>query len=306
MNYNHLYYFYIAAKFGGVTAAAEKLHVSQPSLSSQLKVLQNALDLKLLIKVGRKNKLTPIGEIVYGYCRQMFELSDKMSLAVVKKAPFQRKRIQIGISNDVEKEFVSEVITKFLNQFPAESKPQVSLVSGGLKQLTERLSYKEVDTVITAQSIVQSDSIDTDEVSVPVVLCCPKNWNIDGSVVSRENQETINQLKSNEDIQWILPAGHFELRKQVDNFLSDNMIKVKTVFESDNFSSIIKSVQNDLGISFLPLFHVTDELKTEQLNYLGTSEGFWKYKLTIGTHQQNKNDPLVRAFSNSFKLFCAN
>ena len=77
-NFNHLYYFYITAKSGGVTAAAAHLRISQPSLSSQLKVLERALDVKLFQKVGRNNELTQAGSVIYGFCRRMFELSEEM------------------------------------------------------------------------------------------------------------------------------------------------------------------------------------------------------------------------------------
>ena len=50
-NFNHLYYFYVTAKSGGVNAAAQHLRISQPSLSSQLKVLERSLDLRLFEKV---------------------------------------------------------------------------------------------------------------------------------------------------------------------------------------------------------------------------------------------------------------
>jgi LysR family transcriptional activator of nhaA len=79
-NYNHLYYFYVTAKAGGVTSASSHLRISQPSLSSQLKVLEQSLDLKLFQKAGRTIELTTSGTEVFGFCRQMFEFSEKMSL----------------------------------------------------------------------------------------------------------------------------------------------------------------------------------------------------------------------------------
>lgn len=72
-NYNHLYYFYMTAKSGGVTFAAKALRIAQPSLSAQLKVLENTLNRKLFHKVGRRMELTPDGEQAFGFCRKMFE-----------------------------------------------------------------------------------------------------------------------------------------------------------------------------------------------------------------------------------------
>ena len=65
-NFNHLYYFYITARSGGVNVAAKHLRISQPSLSSQLRVLERALDVRLFQKVGRQNQLTQTGSIIYG------------------------------------------------------------------------------------------------------------------------------------------------------------------------------------------------------------------------------------------------
>jgi LysR family transcriptional activator of nhaA len=86
-NYNHLHYFYVTAKSGGVNAAAKHLRISQPSLSSQLKVLERSLDVRLFQKVGRNNQLTPAGLVIYGFCRRMFELSEEMCELISKKVP---------------------------------------------------------------------------------------------------------------------------------------------------------------------------------------------------------------------------
>src|SRR3954464_12449088 len=115
-NYNHLYYFYITAKSGGVNVAAQHLRISQPSLSSQLKVLERSLDLRLFQKVGRNNQLTPAGSVVFGFCRRMFELSEEMGDLILKKVPSASRRIHIGVSDEVDRPFVVEVVSLFLKK----------------------------------------------------------------------------------------------------------------------------------------------------------------------------------------------
>src|SRR5258708_342551 len=112
-NFNHLYYFYVTAKSGGANVAAKHLRISQPSLSSQLKVLEGALDLRLFQKIGRKNQLTQAGTIVYGFCRQMFEISEEMGELILKKVPSAARRIHIGVSDEVDRPFVVEVVSLF-------------------------------------------------------------------------------------------------------------------------------------------------------------------------------------------------
>lgn len=304
MNYNHLYYFYVAAKSGGITAAAEHLHISQPSLSSQLKVLEESLDIKLFEKVGRKNQLTPTGEIIYGYCRQMFELAEKMSVVVTKNTPTEKRKIQIGVSPEVEKEFVTEVVTRFMNRFSPGERPQVNLVTGSLHQLTDHIQFKEVDTIITAQNVEESDVLSLEKIDVPVVLVCSSKWNNPKFSNTTDNKKAIEELKNCNDIQWVLPSNHFQLRSQIDKFFDENGIDKRIVFESDSFAALVRSVHNELGFSFIPLLHVAGEIKANYLKRIGAPAGFWKYQIMLGSHTQNKNDELVKAFTQSFKELC--
>ncbi len=115
-NYNHLYYFYITARTGGVMNASKRLNISQPSLSSQLKVLESSLDLRLFQKIGRTNHLTPEGQIVYGFCRQMFEISEEMSELITKQVPSASRRIHIGVSDEIDRPFVVEIVSLFMKK----------------------------------------------------------------------------------------------------------------------------------------------------------------------------------------------
>lgn len=304
MNYNHLYYFYVAAKSGGITAAAEHLHISQPSLSSQLKVLEGALDIKLFEKVGRKNQLTPTGEVIYGFCRQMFELAEKMSVVVTKNSPTEKRKIQIGVSPEVEKEFITEVVTRFLSGFTQDQRPQVNLVTGSINQLIDHLHFKEVDTIITTQTIENAEYMSLEQINVPVVLCCSSKWNNPKFNSNTDNEKAIEELKNCSDVQWVMPSTVFQLRTQIDQFLKEHGIERRIVFESDSISALVRSVHNELGFSFLPLLHVAGEIKGNYLKRIGSHEGFWKYQLTLGCHSQNKNDGIVKAFSKSFRDLC--
>ena len=53
LNYNHLYYFWVVAREGGVVRAAEELMVSRPTISVQIKELEQAVSHKLFDPAGR-------------------------------------------------------------------------------------------------------------------------------------------------------------------------------------------------------------------------------------------------------------
>jgi LysR family transcriptional activator of nhaA len=78
LNYHHLLYFHAVAREGSVTAAAEALHVSQPSISAQLRKLERALGHRLFDRSGRSLTLTPEGKLVLEYADEIFRLGREL------------------------------------------------------------------------------------------------------------------------------------------------------------------------------------------------------------------------------------
>ena len=89
LNYHHLRYFWTVAKEGSISRAAAKLHVSQPSISEQMRELESALGEKLFRREGRNNRLTEAGQVVFGFAEEIFALGREtltqlgMSIALV-------------------------------------------------------------------------------------------------------------------------------------------------------------------------------------------------------------------------------
>jgi LysR family transcriptional activator of nhaA len=67
LNYHHLRYFWAVAREGSVTRAAEKLHISQPTVSAQIRELEEALGERLFLRTGRTLALTDVGRTVFRY-----------------------------------------------------------------------------------------------------------------------------------------------------------------------------------------------------------------------------------------------
>src|SRR6187200_3095949 len=78
LNYNHLYYFWVVGREGGVVRASEELMVSQPTISNQLKEFETALGHRLFARAGRGRSLTEAGRIVFNYANEMFSLGQEM------------------------------------------------------------------------------------------------------------------------------------------------------------------------------------------------------------------------------------
>ena len=82
LNYHHLLYFWTVARAGTIAAASKELHLSQPTISSQLKTLEDALGERLFQKHGRRLALTDVGRTTYRYADDIFRLGRELQEAV--------------------------------------------------------------------------------------------------------------------------------------------------------------------------------------------------------------------------------
>ncbi|CAM6002065.1 unnamed protein product [Sphagnum balticum] len=304
LNFNHLYYFYIAAKSGGVTAAANHLKISQPSLSSQLKVLEGSLDVKLFRKVGRNNQLTEAGSIIYGICRRMFDVSEELTELILERVPSAARRINIGISDEVERSFVVEVVSLFLKKHGLAHRPKVTMISGSQEQLVERLRFRELDAIVTPFAMSDPELTSLMRTEVPVALVCSSQWKTRVKTERLKSVLAIPGMVGGKEAQWVMPALKFKLRSEIDRFFELHELKGRVVFESDVIASIIRSVIDEIGFAFLPLLYVTQELREKSIRILGPKAGYWKYRVWLGCHNQNCDDPLIQSLSRSFKQVC--
>jgi len=103
LNYHHLRYFWAAAREGSVTRASEKLHVSQPAVSTQIRGLERALGEKLFTRSGRTLALTEAGRVVYRYAEEIFGLGTELMETLKGRPTGRPARLTVGIVNVIPK-----------------------------------------------------------------------------------------------------------------------------------------------------------------------------------------------------------
>ena len=103
LNFHHLRYFWTVAKEGGLTRAAAKLHVSQPTISAQIQALEGVLGEKLFRRPGRNLVLTDVGEHVLNYAEEIFSTGQEL-LDSLKQRPTSRPlRVRLGVADALPK-----------------------------------------------------------------------------------------------------------------------------------------------------------------------------------------------------------
>ena len=110
LNYNHLYYFWVVAREGGVVRASEELMVSQPTISSQLKALEGVVGQKLFARAGRGLALTDAGRIAFNYANEMFSLGQEMMNALERRPAGHPLRLAVGVLDAIPKPVVRRLL----------------------------------------------------------------------------------------------------------------------------------------------------------------------------------------------------
>jgi len=114
LNYHHLLYFWFVAKEGSVRAAAEQLHIAQPSISAQVHQLEEAFGEKLFRRSGRGLALTDAGQLVFRYADDIFSLGREL-LSAVKQRPGPRAiPFHVGIMDSLPKLVTAEILKPIL------------------------------------------------------------------------------------------------------------------------------------------------------------------------------------------------
>lgn len=114
LNFNHLYYFYIVAKEGSIKAAAEKLFVSQPTISDQIKLLEEYFECTLFERKNRSMQLTEQGRLALIRSETIFMKANELTSLLRNKEDQSKRNLDIGITPFMSHYFLYE---KFIPLF---------------------------------------------------------------------------------------------------------------------------------------------------------------------------------------------
>lgn len=285
-NFNHLYYFYITAKLEGITVAAKHLNTSQSSLSVQIKNLEHNIGKSLFKKVGRHIELTEDGKELFQFCRRGFEAFEEMSDHVQKSKTAMGVRLNIGVSSDIDRPFITEVIAKVIRSNPLRKQPLIKLISKESAVVLDLLKAGEIDFAITTNATIDGQIKLHKELIFPVMAFASKD------VLVNLKKKTAAEALKEQSVGAVLPAKPTILRAEIESYFVKRKFWPVVTFESNIVASVIRAAIDGLGIALLPTVYVSRELKSDKLFSL-SSDILWKHRLMIVS--QNSRLPEEKA-----------
>lgn len=146
LNYHHLLYFWTVVREGGIARAGERLHLSQPTISTQLRKLERSVGDKLFQRVGRKLQLTDTGRTVYRYADEIFTIGRELADTLRGRGGGRPLRFTVGVSDALPKLVIYRLLQP---AFTTPDSLQLVCREGSTDELLMALAAHEVDIVLT-------------------------------------------------------------------------------------------------------------------------------------------------------------
>ena len=243
LNYHHLFYFWMTAKIGTVSGAAEALHLSRPTIAAQIRDLEKSFGRKLFEKQGRGLVMTEFGTQVHKYADEIFSVGHELREFVKTGQIGNRKRFVVGLPDVVPKHIAFELLKPALHM---DERPRTICYEGKLNDLLADLALHKLDLIIsdapappTAEFKVYTHKLGECGLSMLAVPHLAKMYKS-------------GFPDSLTDAPLLLPTDHTAVRRSLDIWMEDREIFPEIVAEFEDSALLKVFGQNGEGIFPIP------------------------------------------------------
>lgn len=259
-NYHHLRYFRAVAREGGLRQAAEKLHVSPPSISAQIKELEETFGEKLFQKKGRSNVLTDAGQIALRYADEIFSLGEELSNAIQRRPTAEQMRLHVGVADALPKLVTNEILRPI---FAEGQSIHVICREGKIEDLLAQLETHRLDIVLADEPASSSHGMRAFNHKLgesPVTICAE---------MGLAKQLKRGFPKSLHGAPALLPAESTSLRRALENWFREIGVRPRVMADFED-AALMKVVAADgKGFIALPTIVADEALERYNLQAIG-------------------------------------
>lgn len=242
MELRQLEYFMAVCEELHFTRAAEKLNIAQPTLSQQIKILENEIGIPLFDRIGKRIALTEAGKILWKHSKQVFYELEQAQAAIGELNGLERGRLTIGSLLTCMSYLLPTAIVKF-----KEFYPNIELSIRGLRaeEIEQEILENELDLGLT---FLPNDHEDLNSIPLyteELALGVPKHHPL-----AKESVVNFNIISH---VPMVLMPKNYQLRQLLDAYCSEAEITVTPTLELTTLESITQMVAKGVGMTILPL-----------------------------------------------------
>ena len=261
LNFRHLHYFWIVAKESHLTRAAERLHVSQSAVSTQLRQLETALGHDLFEREGRTLRLTEAGSIVLGYAESIFDLGAELLATVRGRESGRPDLLRVGAVATLSRNFQQNLLKPLLTPGAGED-VQLVLETASLDELLDRLRVHKLDLVLSNRPTVPGAdrSVECRRIarqSVCLVGPAPRPAG------------ALRLPGSLDGMELIVPGHSSDIRSEFELYCAEHGVTPSIRAEVDDMAMLRLLARDSGAVAVVPEVVVQDEVRSGLLRNYG-------------------------------------
>jgi len=227
------------ARLGGFTRAAEELFLTQPTVSMQIKKLEQGVGLPLFEQIGKQNYLTDAGRIVHEHAHQILDSVSNIEMEIADVQGLKTGMLRLAVVTTA-KYFAPRALGQFCDLYPGVD---VALKVTNRERLLERLTHNVDDLYIIGHPPELDSVVFEPYLANPLVVLAPRAHPLVGQTAIEPAQ-----LAQYPFIMRELGSG---TRLAIEDFFAQRGIKLTIRMELGSNEAIKQAIDAGLGISVL-------------------------------------------------------
>jgi DNA-binding transcriptional LysR family regulator len=295
MNLQQLHTFCAVIKEGSMTSAAQKLFLTQPAVSQQIRQLEEDLGVELLVRGSRKTKATPQGALLYDYASRIIQLAKQAELSIQSMGAEVAGTLRVGTLNSIGLHMVSPVFSIFLKN---NSTVSLTLSYGDGSDMLKALEAEEIDVAILPDAEAEFGGAPLNKEAE--FIGRDEMWLVASSKDARyPNRITLRDYTSRPVVALgdEFPGFNHVLEKE----LKKSGVVIRPVFESSNVGSLKRIVESGLGWGFLPAHSIKKQVQTNRMKRVLIEDFQYPMNLVCYYSKSQRNMKTVEVFLNILK-----
>jgi DNA-binding transcriptional LysR family regulator len=295
MNLQQLITFSTVISQGSMTAAAEKLYLTQPAVSQQIRNLEEEMGVPLLDRGSRHAKPTVQGQLLYDYAKRIIALTQQAQVAVQTMGEGVSGNLRIGTLNSLGLQLISPAISQFLKH---NSKISVSLVYQDASEVFKSLNKGELDVAILPDVHTEYGKEVQGVEARPLLR--DEMW-----LVASGRDTSIPDEVSVADL---ITRPYMRLTERYEGFerlfraaQEAAKVNLKPMFETNNVGTLKRVIESGLGWGFLPSHSIRKQVRMGRLTTIDIPEVRYSVNVQYYARKSESTDQAIEVFYRSLK-----
>lgn len=243
LNYNHLFYFYIVATEGSISKASARLNLTSQTISGQITNFEAQMGVSLFDRKRKKLYLSEVGQLIYSYAEEIFQLGDEVKHILKKQQPIMWHTFTVGITDVIPKVLAHKLLAPVLKM---KERVRLICVEGEQDSLLADLGVNKLDCILTDQSLQLGSHV---KAYNHLLVESGLTFYASDSLLKNCRSEFPQSLS---ELPWLIQSKKSAVRTRLFSWFEKNNISPNIVAEFDD-SALMKSFgQSGAGVFSTP------------------------------------------------------